>query len=177
MVTFDPRLPKIQGINQKYWKGMTSKNPYLLEVFSEPPVVAFRGQTNIKDYLIRSKIPCITNRKSTRDKRGMKKCGKQCPSCPFIKEGKFVKVNQSKWIINTEATSETKNIVYLSECTKEQCKEKYIGETHRSLKEQTQEHISYVKSIFPTKSTGVHFNSPGHTLSNMTVTIREKSKR
>ena len=106
----------------------------------------------------------------------MKKCGKQCPSCPFIKEGKFVKVNQSKWIINTEATCGTKNIVYLIECTKEQCKEKYIGETHRSLKEQTQEHISYVKSIFPTKSTGVHFNLPGHTLSNMTVTILEKVK-
>ena len=87
-----------------------------------------------------------------------------------------MKVNQSKWIINTEATCETKNIVYLIECTKEQCKEKYIGETHRSLKERTQEHISYVKSIFPTKSTGVHFNLPGHTLSNMTVTILEKVK-
>ena len=123
MVTFDPRLPNIQGIHQKYWKGMTSKNPYLLEVFPEPPMVAFRRQKNIKDYLIRSKIPCITNRKSNRDKRGMKKCGKQCPSCPFIKEGKFVKVNQSKWIINTEATCETKNIVYLIECIKEQCKE------------------------------------------------------
>ena len=62
-----------------------------------------------------------------RYKRGMKKCGKQCTSCPFIKEGKFVRLNKSKWIINTEAKFENKNIVYFIECNKEQCEEQYIG--------------------------------------------------
>ena len=90
VVTFDPRLPSIQKIHQKYWKGMTEKNPYLENLFPEPPLVAFRRQKNIKDYLIRSKVPKPVNRKSESDKRGMKRCGKQCPACPFIKEGKYV---------------------------------------------------------------------------------------
>ena len=36
-----------------------------------------------------------------------------------------------------------------------------------------QKNIFHVLNICSTKSTGVHFNSPGHTLSNMTVTILE----
>jgi hypothetical protein len=95
VVAYDPRLPNIQSIHFKYWRGMTRKNPYLAEVFPEPPLVAFKRQKNIKDYLVRSKVPPIQNRKSQRDKRGMRRCGKQCPACPFVKEGKFIKYDKS----------------------------------------------------------------------------------
>ena len=125
VVTFDPRLPSIQNIHQKYWKGMTNKNPYLAEVFPEPPLVAFRRQKNIRDFLIRSKVPKETNRKSQRDKRGMKKCGKQCPVCLFIKERKKVKLNKSTWTIGSVVNCESSNIVYLIECQKEQGKERW----------------------------------------------------
>ena len=174
VVTFDPRLPSIQGIHQKYWKGMTNKSPYLAEVFPEPPLVAFRRQKNIRDFLIRSKVPKETNRKSQRDKRGMKKCGKQCPACPFIKEGKHVKLNKSTWTIGSVVNCESSNIVYLIECQKEECKERYIGESSRPLKERVKEHVDYIRRLFPTQATGQHFNMPGHELSNMTITILEK---
>ena len=36
------------------------------------------------------------------------------------------------------------------------------------------EHIGYVKSANLTQPTGNHFNLPGHTLSNMKVTVHEK---
>ena len=153
---------------------MTAKNPYLKEVFPEPPLVAFRRQKNVKDYLVRSKVPDKINRKSLRDKRGMKRCGKQCPACPFVKEGKFVNLKKGTWKINTEATCQTNNIIYLLECNKEGCKERYIGESSRSIKERIKEHTSYIRSIFPTQATGLHFNLPGHSLGNMTMTILEK---
>ena len=54
---------------------MTEKNPYLKEIFPEPPLVAFKRQKNVNDYLVRSQVPDKTNRKSLRDKRGMKGCG------------------------------------------------------------------------------------------------------
>ena len=44
VVTYNPLLPNIQNIHNKYWKGKTMKNPYLLEVFPEPPMVAFKRQ-------------------------------------------------------------------------------------------------------------------------------------
>ena len=69
---------------------------------------------------------------------------------------------------------ESSNIAYLIECKKEQCKECYIGESSRPLKERVKEHVDYIKRLFPTQATGQHFNMPGHDLSNMTITIIEK---
>ena len=60
---------------------MTEKSPYLLDVFPEPPMVAFRSQKNIRNFLIRSKVSKEKNQTSDRDKWGIKKCGKQCPAC------------------------------------------------------------------------------------------------
>ena len=34
----------------------------------------------------------------------------------------------------------------------------------------------YIKSLFPTQATGEHFNEPGHSLSDMSITILEKVK-
>ena len=39
------------------------------------------------------------------------------------------------------------------------------------------EHVDYVKRLFPTQATGQHFNMPGHSLSNMTITILEQVKK
>ena len=69
---------------------------------------------------------------------------------------------------------ESSNIVYLIECQKEECKERYIGESSRPLKERVKEHVDYVRRLFPTQATGQHFNMPVHDLSNMTITILEK---
>jgi hypothetical protein len=118
----------------------------------------------IKDYLIRSKVPKPVNRKSERDKRGMKRCGKQCPACPFVKEGKYVNLKKSTWTISSVVNCESRNIIYLIESNKAGCKERYIGESSRPLKERMKEHIDYVKRLFPTQATGQHFNMPGHDL-------------
>ena len=50
----------------------------------------------------------------------------------------------------------------------------YIGETERSLQERFSEHKHYVTSKQTTKATGFHFNQPGHSISDMQVTILEK---
>ena len=52
----------------------------------------------------------------------------------------------------------------------------YIGESGRKLKDRLSEHIGYARSIFPSKTTGIHFNLPGHNISNITITILEKVK-
>ena len=103
----------------------------------------------------------------------MKRCGNQCPGCPFVKERKFVSLNRGIWKINTEANCETKNIVYLIECGGENCKERYIEESSRSIKERIKEHSSYIKKYI-SNPTGLHFNLPGHSLGNMKMTILEK---
>ena len=46
--------------------------------------------------------------------------------------------------------------------------------TERSLQERFSEHKNYVISKLTTKATGFHFNLPGHSVSDMKVTILEK---
>ena len=63
------------------------------------------------------------------------------------------------------------------ECDKQNCKQRYIGETERTLNERFTEHKGYVKNKHLNQATGSHFNEPGHGLENMKVIIIEKSKQ
>ena len=87
VVTYDPRLPNVQKVQHTNWRRMKNTNPYLSEVFPEPPMVAFKRQKNVRDYTIRSKVPPPPQR-PRRNIKGMTKCGKSCLACPYIKEGK-----------------------------------------------------------------------------------------
>lgn len=107
----------------------------------------------------------------------MKQCGKQCPACPYIKVDKEIKYGKSTWKINHSVNCETYNIIYLIESNKEYCKARYIGETERPLKYRLAEHKGYVNNHTMSSATGAHFNLPGHSSDNITITVIEKVKK
>ena len=107
--TYDPRLPSISQIQAKHWRSMVSRNKYLGEVFKRPPITAYRRQPNIRNLLIRAKLPTNTNEK--RIIKGMKKCGKGCPACPSIREGKSLTNNKTKWNINKPLDCNSFNVI------------------------------------------------------------------
>ena len=109
-----------------------------------------------------------------RPKRWLKGSHIQCIICPYVKEGKSVKYATFSWHLNNHFNYHTRNIVYMIECNIEHCKGRYIGETERSLKDRIAEHIGYIRTHRLDKSTGAHFNKPGHTSANMTATVIEK---
>ena len=106
----------------------------------------------------------------------MKKCNK-CIICPYIKEGKSVKGRNFDWKINRSInfTSE-KNIVYMIECNKERCNQRYIGETKFDLKTRLSQHLGYINTKKLNQPTGNHFNQPGHSKHNLKATVLEKVK-
>ena len=55
------------------------------------------------------------------------------------------------------------------------CKEQYIGETEKPLAVRFRQHRGYIRNREIEKSTGQHFNKPGHTMADMKITIFEKS--
>jgi hypothetical protein len=66
------------------------------------------------------------------------------------------------------------NCVYLIECKKEKCNMKYVGETKRILKFRLADRRGYVNNFDESEATGKHFNSPGHSLSDLSIVIVEK---
>ena len=176
VVTYDPRLPNIPAIQRKHWRAMVGMDQYMSEVFPEPPLTAFKRPKNIKEYLVRAKLPGLNNRPK-RKVNGMSKCNKPCQACPYILEGKEVKVNNNAiWRIMAPVNCNSENCVYMIECNKQNCGQRYIGETKRSLSTRLSEHKGYISSIFPTKATGIHFNKPGHGLKDVRITILEQMK-
>ena len=62
-------------------------------------------------------------------------------------------------------------------CNSEKCRQKYIGQTERKMNERFSEHKGYVNRKIISQPTGQHFNSPGHSISDMKITIIEKIKK
>ena len=63
------------------------------------------------------------------------------------------------------------------ECNKDNCRQRYIGETEREFKQRIYEHLGYVRNQNINQATGSHFNLAGHDISNMQLTIIEKVKK
>ena len=153
------------------------QNKYLREVFEQPPLTAFRRQNNLRDMLIKSRVPAPTPLHPSRYIKGMSKCGRACPACPFVLEGKDVKLeDKSSWKIEKKVSCETFNCIYMIQCTKENCMKRYIGETGRLLKHRIADHRGYITSQVTSKATGAHWNLPGHSLAQMKFTVLEQVK-
>ena len=73
VMSFDPRLPSIPAIVKRQWRTMI-QDPRLKEIFPKPPLVAYKRPPNIKDKLIRAKVPKQNCPKPKRNLPGMKKC-------------------------------------------------------------------------------------------------------
>ena len=151
---------------------MVSKDRYLAKVFKRPPLVAFRRQQNIRQYVIRAKVQTKQNY-PTRRKISMKRCGKNCTICPYVKEGKAITINGIEWKINQNLHCKSYNVVYALICKKDNCREVYVGETKRFLKFRIDKHRGYISNRKIDQATGDHFNKPGHSLADLSVTALE----
>ena len=177
VIKFDPRLPAISSIQAKHWRSMASQDQYLSDCFPQPPLVAFKRQRNLRESLIRAKVPPPPDLRPKRILKGVVKCGKECTACPYIIEGRNVRIDKrSTWRINKKLNCLTFNSVYMIECDKDKCKQRYIGETKRPIKYRIADHRGYIVNKQLDKATGAHFNLPGHSLANMKFTILEQVK-
>ena len=141
-VLYDPRLPPIGNIVAKHWRTMTSRDKHLAEVFPRPPLIAFKRLQNIRQHIIIAKVH--TQQRQQRKVKGMKKCGKSCTGCQYIKEGKSLKINGVDWKINQTLNCKSYNVVYAVICKKESCRQVYIGDTKRFLKSRLDDHRGYI---------------------------------
>ena len=155
---------------------MIDRDKNLGEVFKKPPLIAYKRQQNLKGMLIRAKVASKGKKYPKRKLLGMKKCGDSCTVCPYIREGKSIKINGVDWKINRKLNCKSFNVVYAIICSKENCKLAYVGETKRILKFRIDDHLGYVSNSIDT-ATGSHFTQPGHSLANLQVTAIEQIKK
>ena len=49
---YDPRIPSLEPIVAKHWRAMKSQDKYPKDCFTQPPLIGFRRQANIRDLLM-----------------------------------------------------------------------------------------------------------------------------
>ena len=106
----------------------------------------------------------------------MKPCNEPgCVTCPYILSGHKVKSRGSGAIvpINYSCNCKTKGLIYCIQCLKCLWVE-YVGQTGRELQQRFADHRGYVNNKILQKPTGEHFNSAGHSIHDMRITVIEK---
>ena len=53
----------VPSVISKHWRSMVARDTYMGEVFERPPITAYRRQPNLRNYLIRAKVPNNTREK------------------------------------------------------------------------------------------------------------------
>ena len=149
------------------------EDPHLKEAFPLPPMVAYRRPPNLKEKLIRARIPPRYSR-PRRQTPGMKKCKYNCLTCPYVQPCKTIKATATKFAhdIQGSVDCQTQNVVYCLSC--DRCQEQYVGETEKSLAQRFGQHRGYVRNKNLDKATGQHFNQPGHSMADMRIMVMEK---
>ena len=139
------------------------------------PLIAHKRPQNLRESLIRAKVPQPPETRKKRLLKGMAKCGKSCTACPYVMEGRNIKVKRgTTWKINKILTCNSYNVVYMLECSKEICRQRYIGETDETSVSRSP---GYIVNKHVDKTTGAHSTLPWHTLADIRYTILEQVKK
>ena len=147
---------------------MTDDSPTIKKCFEKPSVVSYKRHKNIRDLLVRAKVP--PKRGAKRTTNGFRGCGEVCKLCSFSPPGvtkqHICKHTRKSYEINSPLNCKTNGVVYRITCNK--CPDfVYIGETGRPLKQRFSEHQRDATNKDTTKPCGKHFSLPGHSEINM----------
>ncbi|XP_045178135.2 uncharacterized protein LOC123538232 [Mercenaria mercenaria] len=171
VVTYSRHLPNLHNIVRKHMNTL-HKSERMKHIFSDTPIVAYRRDTNISDLLVHGKTNKVMKQYQTGDLKP--RCYGKCVVCEMIDKGRH---NNDKAIaarIERTQTCQAWNLVYGINCI--QCdKIVYIGETSRSLKERLREHEADIR-LKRTKPVAEHFNTPGHSIGDVGVSVLEHMK-
>ena len=123
-LTFHPRNNTVKTIILSNFK-ILQNNPETGAIFSQPPLISFKRDKNVGNFLVRSAFKTI-------EKPGTFKCARsRCKTCPFVQNADKISGPKRSVKITDRFTCTSANVIYCITCTL--CKKLYIDETGRRL--------------------------------------------
>ena len=166
--TYHPLMPSVSKIVKKHWRVMTQESTLMKNCFSKPSVIAYKRHNNLRDMLVRAKLP--PKRGPRRLIKGFKSCGELCKLCIVSPRGvtknHICKRTDKSYEIGSHINCKTTGAIYKITCNK--CPYfTYIGETSKPLKQRISQHYGDAERKDQNKPCGKHFSLPGHSILNM----------
>ena len=156
-ITFHPHTVPIPRILRSNWH-ILSQSRQVGQIFDVKPLVAYRRDRNLRDILVRAALPSRPPRRNP----GTFPCLKaDCITCPFLSPDTVIKGPRASFTVRRSFNCQSHNVVYAVLCT--HCDKIYVGETFRSFRVRTTEHLADVRHRRNTP-VAKHFRSPGHSI-------------
>ena len=141
----------------------------ILQTIFSLQFLAYRRPRNLRNLIVRAKVPPLTDANSSPIQHGNFRCGtNRCVVCKdHMKEGDtFVShSNNTSHCIRGNISCSTSNDIYVISCRG--CGIQYVGETRASLKRRFYGHRSTVNTKKLDTHVGHHFNLPTHSITDM----------
>eukprot|EP00061_Rhincodon_typus_P002756 g18384.t1 len=158
---YHPINLRIQCIILRHFRHLQS-DPSTKDIFPSPPLSAFRRDRSLHDSLVRSTRPTSPTSPNTFP------CNcRKCYTCPYIAPLTPIQGPKKTFHIRQMFTCTSTNVVYCIHCS--QCGLLYIGETKRRLRDRFVEHLRSVHDKRQHLPVANHFNSPSHSLDDMSI--------
>ncbi len=168
--------------------SVLTRDPRYKRMFPQPPMVSYSRCKNLKDFLVRAKVP-TPSISSRRNRPGFNRClrgGTFCVMCttsPNNVSSHTSAVTGETWPITSPVTCTTSNCIYRLRCTKQsgQCRRPvdYIGQTKQRACDRVESHRSSVTNPGQRetkKVVGRHFRQPGHSWSCCETLVIEECR-
>ena len=161
-LTFHPLNLPVKNIILKSFKLLQNDNE-TSRIFSLPPLISFKGNKNISDFLVKSTLKSVESPGTFNFTR------KRCKTYPFIHNTDKVTGPKRSIKITDRFTCTSANVIYCIKCTL--CKKIYIGETGRRIGDRFREHLRDVECNDKDASKPVtrHLNLPNHSTQNIAI--------
>jgi len=187
---YHPGLPKISAILKKH-HSVLIKDPQMKEIFPNPLIVSYQRPKNLREILIRAKLPPFRNNTRASNPRkcitkGFKHCNKRadCCLCPRSQERDTHECISfhNVFPIQSRISCTDSFVVYSITCNKESgpCAlnpPQYIGSTSKMAKTRLSGHLGTITQDCHRETTctiGRHFRLPGHSAANLVFLPFEK---
>ena len=146
VLTYHPALNKVYDILRDSSNVLLFDQKHK-ELFQNKVFSSFRRAKNLKDQLVRAKLPEVDG--GSLSVRGCYKCNgrKSCQICGLIQEGDSFQdsdENRSFNIFSGRYNCNSENVVYLLQC--ECCHKKYVGSTKTKFRQRFNVYKSYFRS-------------------------------
>ena len=168
VITYHPSLRNLPGIIREHWKSV-ERNSDLSKMFPEPPVMAFRKPSSLKNLLVRAEMSRPTTAVGE-----CCPCGNaRCKTCKQIQSTSTFtsKTTQKQYKIFCDVNCKTSNVIYILECPI--CGLQYVGESLQPFHKRVNGHRSDIKKK-PFLPVNQHMVSVGHSscdFDKMKITI------
>ena len=153
-ITFHPTNLEVVKVLKNNFKRL-KVDEEIGHLFNAEPMIAYRRGKNLRDILVRSKLPIV------HDNAGTQLCKRsRCVTCHHILKENVVNGPTGSLRVHERFDCVSMGLVYCIVCAR--CSDLYVGETGRRLGDRFREHRLDVINNKADKEVASHFNRNGH---------------